>query len=138
MVNDERFVTVGVEQDDLDLATIAGIDQTGRVDDRHAVASGESRTWQGERRDPGRQAERDTGRYHGAFLRRYHEVDGRMKVEGGVAGVGAGGQPGLGSQASDRQVHLYPTPRPSPLSSLSASSSSVCSSSAGRSIRRAA
>ena len=42
VIDDERRLAIGVEQDHLELAAVAGVDQTRRVDDRDAVAVGKS------------------------------------------------------------------------------------------------
>ena len=96
---------IGVEQQDPQLAAVAGVDQAGAVDEGDPVLARQSRA----RQDEARVAVGDLHRHPGAdtpALARA-EVRGvcRVEVHGGVALVGAGGDRGVLAQALEAQLH---------------------------------
>src|SRR5665647_3243792 len=71
---------VGVEQGDLDLAPVAGVDGAGGVHDRHAVPGGEPRPGMDEGGVPVRQRNAHSGRHGDPPERWQLDVDGRHQV----------------------------------------------------------
>ena len=88
-LDDERLVAIGVEQHDLELAAVAGVDEARRVHDRDAVLGGEPRARLDEAGvtvgDRNGEAGADDGPLPGAEL---HPLAGR-EIEAGIACVRA-------------------------------------------------
>ena len=103
-LDDERLARVGVEQDDPQLAAVAGVDQARRVDDRDPVLRRQAGARLDEAcvalRDRHREARRDQRPLAGTEL---DALAGR-EIEAGVARVGAPGQHGVVPQPLDRQL----------------------------------
>jgi hypothetical protein len=86
----ERLLAIGVEQQDPQLATVAGVDQARRVDQGDPVPSGEAASRQHQPGVAGRDLDRDPGPY--ALPLTGAEAGGLagVQVEPGIAVVGAG------------------------------------------------
>ena len=69
-LDDERLARVGVQQRDLQLAAVAGVDEAGRVDDRDAVLRREARARLHEARVPVGDRDGEPGRDERALARR--------------------------------------------------------------------
>ena len=82
----QRVHRVVVDDDDLHLAAVAGVDRAGRVDQRHPAPGGQAGARVHERGVALRQREREPGRQHRALARRELGVDGGHHVGAGVAG----------------------------------------------------
>src|SRR5690242_2882776 len=80
-----------VHQHDADLAAVVRIDQPRGVDERDAVAAGESRARRDESGHAGRQRDRDAGRHRRVLARPQREPLGAAQVERRVARAGAYG-----------------------------------------------
>ena len=106
---------VGVEQHDLDLAAVRGVDQARRVGQRQAVVQGVAAARQHEPGvadgdgdgDARRHQQPPTGRRHDAVLT-------GPQIEAGIAGVGVGGQREVGVESDDRHGAAQPATLPHP------------------------
>ena len=94
---------VGVQQDDLQLATVRGVDEAWGVDDGDAVAQGQAAAGEHEAGVPRRDGHRDARRHERPAP---GTGDGGVlpgvQVETGVARVGVGGEREVGVEADDR------------------------------------
>jgi hypothetical protein len=81
---------VEVDEDDLDLSAVAGVDRAGRVDQRHAVPCGQPRARVHQADAPRRDRDCNSGRDHSPLPRRERHILAGAQVEAGVTGVGVG------------------------------------------------
>jgi hypothetical protein len=83
-VKADRALTVSVQQDHLDLATVPGINGAGSVDDRYAKLGRQARSRVHEGGIPIRERNRYTGTDYGALSGLKLDVGGREQVAAGV------------------------------------------------------
>ena len=99
-----RFA-IGVQQQHLELAAIALVDQPRCVDERDSMTRRESRARQHEPGVPARQLDRESRPYPCALTGPDRSRLERAEVETGVAGVGALREDGARVEALDRKLH---------------------------------
>src|SRR5207253_4285265 len=93
------------------LAAVAGIDETRRVDDRDAVLEGEPAARLHVARVAGRNGHGDTGADTRAVARAENDALTGGEVESRVARVGAPGQDCVWSQPADGELDGQPSSR---------------------------
>ena len=103
-LDDERLLAVGVEEHDLELAAIAGVDEARRVHDRDAVPRREPRARLDEAGVAVGDRDREAGADDGARSRRELDPLAGGEVEARVAGVRARRQRRLVVEALDGQL----------------------------------
>ena len=103
-LDDERLARVGVQQRDLQLAAVAGVDQPRRVHDRDAVLRREARARLDEARVSLGDRDGEPGADQRALARCELDVLARREVEARVAGVGAARDDRVVAQPPDRQL----------------------------------
>lgn len=101
----ERLRPVGVQQQHPHLASIARVDQPGRVDQRYAVAQREAGARQHEAGTAGRDGHGQPGADRGPLPRAQRERLGCPQVIAGVVGVRALGRHGVRGEAREAQRH---------------------------------
>jgi hypothetical protein len=106
----ERGLAVGVQQQHLQLAAIAGVDQARRVDERDAVFGGESGARQHEPRVAQRQLDGDARADRRAPSRRERRRLEGVQVVARVVVVCPQRELRGGVQATDREPHAEPSP----------------------------
>src|SRR3989304_4332467 len=84
-LGDERLAPIGVQEDDTDLASVAGVDQARGVHDRDAVTRREARPWLDEAGIAFRGGAGDPGRPGGALAG--SQLDPLAGREGGGGGT---------------------------------------------------
>ena len=111
---------VGVDQHDLQLAAVGGVDQAGRVDETDAVAQCQPAARQHEAGVSGRDGDGDPGRdERPAAAGGEVGVGSRVEVETGVTGMGVGGERQVGVEPDHRHGQRHrpdPTDHPSGVS----------------------
>src|SRR2546421_309051 len=88
-----------IDEQRLDLAAVAGVDEAGRVQQRHAVAQRQARARQHEAGEAGRDRDGDAGGHEGPRARRQRDRGRRIEVEPRIVVAGVGGQ-------GERRIHL--------------------------------
>lgn len=100
----DRLGRVEVDQRDLDLAAVAGIDGTGTVDNRKPNARSQSRPRMYQADHAERDGDRHARAHQGAPAGLEFDVFGTEEIDPRVTFVGAGGQRKLGVKADDGQT----------------------------------
>ncbi len=110
-LDDERLVRVGVEQDHLQLAAVARVDEAGRVHDRDAVPGREPRARLDETGIAVGDRDREAGADGRALSRRELDSFARREVEPRVTGVRARRHDRVVTQALDGELDHEPLTR---------------------------
>ncbi len=98
---------VGVDEDDLDLAAVGRVDQSGTVDDADAVFEGHATAGKDEAAVAHRNRDRDPGRHEASSTTgRQDDSLTCVQVEAGVALVGVRGERELRIELDDRDLQL--------------------------------
>lgn len=103
-VHHDRIDRVEVDQRHLDLAAISRVDRPRTVHDRKSNARGQSRTRVDQADHPVRNRDRDARSHQGTSARVELDVFCAVKIDPGVALVGAAGQRQFGVEADDGQT----------------------------------
>lgn len=103
-VHHDRLGRVQVDQRNLDLTPIAGINGTRAVDDRKSNPRSQSRARMDQADHPERDGDRDTGPDQGTLPRVQRDVFGAEQINPRVAVVGTAGQRELGVEADNGQT----------------------------------
>ena len=90
-MHDDGPLGVEVDQRDLDLTAVTGIDRPRTVDDRKPHAGSQTRAGMHQPDHPERDRHRDTRRHQGTVARRQFDVLRAVEVDAGIAVVGSAG-----------------------------------------------
>lgn len=103
-MHDDRGDRVEVNQCNLDLAAIAGINCAGSVDDRKTKARSQTGARMHQADHAVRDRDRDAGRDQRALTRREFDMLGAVEIDAGVTVVGSAGQRKARVQADNRKT----------------------------------
>lgn len=103
-LDDDRRRRVEIDQRDLDLATVTGIDGARAVDDRKPNPRSQSGSWVHQPDHSVRDGDRDAGADQCAVAGRQLDVLGAVEVHPRITVVGPGGQRKPGVETNNRQT----------------------------------
>jgi len=103
-VHHDGLARVEIDQRNLDLAAIAGIDGTRTVDDRKAHPRSQSRARVDQADHSERNGDRDARSHQSSLPRAQFDVFCAVEIDPGVAVVGTAGQRKFGVEADDGQT----------------------------------